>query len=88
MGQVTVTLNGRTYSLECADGEEPRLLELAGFVQQRLDALAAEFGQIGDDRLLLMTAIMITDELTAPGFSRTHPMPQGAPHSPLHKVVR
>lgn len=63
MGQVTVTLNGRTYRLRCGDGEETRLLQLAGHLEQRIDALAAEFGPVGDERLLLMAALLITDEL-------------------------
>ncbi len=63
MGQVAVTLNGRTYRLRCGDGDEPRLLQLAGYLEQRIEALAAEFGQVGDERLLLMAALLITDEL-------------------------
>lgn len=63
MGQVTITLNGRSYRLRCGDGEEARLLALAGHVESKLGSLAAEFGQVGDERLLVMTAIMITDEL-------------------------
>jgi cell division protein ZapA len=63
MGQVTVTLNGRTYSLQCADGEEARLIQLAGLVKHRAEALVEEFGQVGDDCVLLLTAIMIADEL-------------------------
>ncbi len=63
MGQVSVTLNGRTYSLRCTDGEEARLIELATYVKVRAEALAQEFGQVGDDRVLLMAAIMIADEL-------------------------
>ena len=63
MGQVTVTLNGRTYRLRCGDGEEARLLQLAGHLEQRIDSLAAEFGQVGDERLLLMAALLIADEL-------------------------
>ncbi len=63
MGQISVTLNGRTYSLRCGEGEEERLLALASLVKQRVEALAVEFGQIGDDRLLLMAALMIADEL-------------------------
>ena len=53
MGQVTVTVNGRTYRLRCGDGEEPRLIELATHVGNRIDGLAAEFGQVGDERLSL-----------------------------------
>jgi cell division protein ZapA len=63
MGQVTVTVNGRTYRLQCGDGEERRLIELATHVGNRIDGLAAEFGQVGDDRLLLMTALLVADEL-------------------------
>lgn len=63
MGQVSVTLNGRTYRLACGDGEEARLAEIATYVKSKLDQLAIEFGQAGDDRLLLMTALLVTDEL-------------------------
>lgn len=63
MGQVTVTLNGRTYRLSCGEGEEQRLLTLAGHVRERVEALSTEFGHAGDDRLLLMAALLVTDEL-------------------------
>lgn len=63
MGQVSITLNGRTYRLACENGEEDRLIELATHVKERVDQLTTEFGQVGDERLLLMTAILIADEL-------------------------
>ena len=63
MGQVTVTLNGRTYRLRCEDGEEQRLLALAEHVREKVDRLVAEFGQIGEDRLLFMASLLVTDEL-------------------------
>ena len=63
MGQVTITLNSRTYRLRCGDGEERRLLQLADHLKRRIDGLAAEFGQVGDDRLLVMAALLVTDEL-------------------------
>lgn len=64
MAQVTVTLNGRTYRLECDDGEEQHLLTLAGEMGQHIEQLKARFGQVGDDRLLLMAGLMMADELT------------------------
>ncbi len=64
MADVTVTLNGRTYRLECDDGDEEHLIELSKLVSARHDKLQKKFGQVGDDRLLLMTALMIADELT------------------------
>lgn len=63
MGQVTVTLNGRTYRLRCEDGEEQRLFALADHVRGKVDGLVEEFGQIGDDRLLFMAALLVTDEM-------------------------
>ena len=63
MGQVTVTLNGRSYRLRCGDGEEKRLLALSSHVKAKVDGLVAEFGQVGDDRLMLMAALLIADEL-------------------------
>lgn len=63
MGEVAVTLNKRRYRLSCGDGEEARLMALAGYVQARLEKLASEFGNAGEERLLLMTALLITDEL-------------------------
>ena len=64
MADVTVTLNNRTYRLECDDGEEKHLIELSKMVGARHEKLQEKFGQVGDDRLLLMTALMIADELS------------------------
>ena len=65
MGQVAVTLNGRTYKLECDDGEEQHLLGLADLVGKQIDTLKGKFGQVGDDRLMLMAALMIADDLSS-----------------------
>ncbi len=63
MGQATITINGRTYRLRCGEGEETRLLALGDIVRRRVDTLAKEFSAAGDDRLLLMAALMLADEL-------------------------
>ncbi len=63
MGQVTVTINGRSYRLRCGDGEESRLAMLADNLSLRVDRLAMDFGQHGDERLLIMAALLATDEL-------------------------
>ena len=63
MGQVSVTLNGRTYRLECGEGEETHLIALAEYLGSHIDTMKQEFGQVGDDRLILMAALMATDEL-------------------------
>lgn len=63
MGKVTATINGRAYRLNCADGQEERLALVADYLREKVDGLIAEFGQVGDDRLLAMAALMIADEL-------------------------
>ena len=63
MGQVSVNVNGRSYRFECGEGEEARLQELAAYIKNHIDALAREYGNVGDERLLLTAALLITDEL-------------------------
>ena len=63
MGQVSVTLNGRTYRLECGEGEESHLIALSEYLGSHVDSMKHKFGQVGDDRLILMASLMVTDEL-------------------------
>jgi len=63
MGQVSVTLNGRTYRLECNEGEEAHLIELAEYLGSHVDMMRQKFGQVGDDRLILMASLVVADEL-------------------------
>src|SRR5262245_19079954 len=63
MGQVAVTLNGRSYRFDCGEGEEARLGELAAFVKGRVEDLKRQFGNAGEERLVLMAALLIADEL-------------------------
>ncbi|MEM7620463.1 MAG: cell division protein ZapA [Pseudomonadota bacterium] len=63
MGQVTLELNGRTYRLRCDDGQEKRLTLLGNYIAKHLNELKQDLGQIGEDRLLLMAALMVADEL-------------------------
>ncbi len=63
MGQVTVVLNGRTYRLECGEGEESHLFALAVYLGTHVEDMKRKFGQVGDDRLILMASLLVTDEL-------------------------
>ncbi len=62
MPQVNVTIGGRSYRLACNEGEEPHLEALAREVDTRFDAMHKAFGEIGDQRLIVMTALTIADE--------------------------
>ena len=63
MGQINVTIGGRSYPLACRDGEEERLTSLAAHVDAKAAELASAIGQMSEPRLLLMSAILIADEL-------------------------
>lgn len=63
MAQVSLTVNGRDYLIVCEDGEEEHLTELAGYLNARVSELIGVVGQVGEARLLLMVALMVSDEL-------------------------
>lgn len=63
MAQAVVTIAGRTYRMACEDGEEAHIEELAQTVQGKIDDLRGAFGEIGDQRIVMMAAITLADEL-------------------------
>jgi len=63
MSHVNVTINGRQYRMACEEGQERRLLQLAENMEGRIESLRGKFGEIGDARLTVMSALMIADEL-------------------------
>jgi cell division protein ZapA len=63
MSQVSVTINGRVYRMACDDGQEDHLVRLARDLDTRIGQLRQSFGEIGDTRLTVMAAIMVSDEL-------------------------
>lgn len=64
MSEISVTINGRDYLVACEDGQEEQLDKLAHFVDKKMSELVASVGQIGDARLLVMTTLLIADELS------------------------
>ena len=63
MAQVSVTIDGRKYRLACNEGEEQRLQLLAGTIDEKIGELRSAFGEIGDQRLVVMAALTIADSL-------------------------
>lgn len=62
MGQVSVTVAGKSYRIGCNDGEEPHLIALAETVDAKISELRETFGEIGDMRLHVMAALTFADE--------------------------
>ena len=63
MGQVAISLMGRSYRFVCGDGEEARIKALGDYVRTKVDQLGQDMGRAADDRLLVMAALMLADEL-------------------------
>ena len=64
MGQVSVPVNGRSYTISCEDGQETRIRRLAQYVDAKVGEFVASAGQVGEARLLLLAALVIADELS------------------------
>ncbi len=65
MAQVVVNVNDRPYTMQCDEGEEEHLSELAQLIDSEVAKLKRSFGQVGDTRLMLMAALVIADQLAA-----------------------
>ena len=63
LAEVAISLNNRTYRFSCGESEVHRLEEIANYFKLKLDGLMQEHGALGDERLILMAALMVTDEL-------------------------
>ncbi len=63
MGEVTLTINNRSFKLGCDDGEEEHLKILADHIGKHVANLRHTIGKTGDDQLYLMAGLMVCDEL-------------------------
>lgn len=62
MPLVNIMVNARAYTVACDEGEEEHLRELAEHVDGKVRELLESVGQVGDARLILMAALLITDD--------------------------
>ncbi len=63
MAHVSVMIDGRKYRLACNEGEEERLTSIVGMVDSKIGELRSTFGEIGDQRLVVMAALTFADNL-------------------------
>lgn len=64
MAQVSISINGRPYTVACEDGQEPRLQELAAALDEEVSGLASAIGQVGDTRLLVIAGLSLVDRMS------------------------
>lgn len=62
MPLVNVMVNSRAYTIACDEGEEDHLKALAQDVDGKVRELLSSVGQVGDQRLILMAALLLADE--------------------------
>ena len=62
MANVNIKFNGKEFLLSCEDGQEEHLEELSLYLNKKFDSLKTTLGNIGENKLLLITSIKIMDE--------------------------
>ena len=62
MGNVTIKFNGKDFLLSCDDGQEEHLENLLIQINQKFNEIKNNLGNLGENKLLLITAVKILDE--------------------------
>ena len=62
MANVNIKFNNRDYLLSCDDGQEESLKKLANHLDSKYKELKKNLGNIGENKLLLITAIQMVDD--------------------------
>ena len=62
MANVSIKFNGKEFLLSCEDGQEEHLEELLIQINQKFNNLKNELGNLGENKLLLITAVKVMDE--------------------------
>ena len=62
MANVNIKFNNKDYLLSCDEGQEESLKKLTGFLDKKYNELKDQLGEIGENKLLLITTIKIIDD--------------------------
>jgi len=62
MANINIKFNNKDYLLSCDDGQEENLKELANYIDEKYNELKKNLGNIGENKLLLITAIQMSDD--------------------------
>ena len=102
MATVNVEINGRHYMVGCADGQEERVRLLARQFDENVRQVADDVGAVGELRLFLMAALLVSDELaeiraqynrmrvdfgTGPDRRRSRPAERARPLRPRSRTI-
>ena len=62
MANVNIKFNNKEFLLSCEDGQEEHLEELSVYLNEKFNKLKSSLGNIGENKLLLISAITTMDE--------------------------
>ena len=62
MANVSIKFNGKEFLLSCEDGQEEHLEQLLIQINQKFNKLKNDLGNLGENKLLLITAVKVMDE--------------------------
>ena len=62
MGNINIKFNSKDFLLSCDDGQEEHLEELLVHINQKFSDLKNDLGNIGENKLLLITKVQVMDE--------------------------
>ena len=62
MANVSIKFNGKEFLLSCEDGQEDHLEELLIQINQKFNNIKNDLGNLGENKLLLITAVKVMDE--------------------------
>ena len=65
MANVNIKFNNKDYLLSCDDGQEENLKDLASHLDSKFNTLKNSLGNLGENKLLLITAIQMLDDYFA-----------------------
>lgn len=63
MAAVTIYIGGRSYDIACDSGQEGRVVELAKFIDQKMQIISRSGAALNEAHLMTLTALVLADEL-------------------------
>jgi cell division protein ZapA len=83
VAEVKIYINGRNYDVSCDSGQEGRVVDLAAFIDQKLQQISRSGAAYNDAHLMVLTALVLADELFDTREAVTAPKPaRGAASAP------
>jgi len=63
MAEITITIKGRSYDIACDDGQEGRIVDLASYIDNKLQMISRSGSAYNEAHLMVLTSLVLADEL-------------------------